>query len=312
MTENRVPTGVPTGGQFAVSAKAEAAVSLSETPVHDVSTLRPDVVSHVALGPGRAWATLCGLDGCDERVYGDAVGSVASAKTRHRFTEHREDGDEVFLRVDEWVTSEKDGIRVSFTDIGEGVHGDYDETDPTDVALLRLDVQVRPEHPQAEPHDEAEPGWHWVQGETSLCTNVERDNVTPEQMRRLLGGVRADLIAAGAGGSSLSGITKGFESMTTRDAARGESDSPTGTEIAKVIAERAGAEAVDWCDDCDTHTAHHRGHAPYSNALSCMDCDENGPKDDSHLADGPAAAPSYVNEHGLDLAPGQSPRAATQ
>jgi hypothetical protein len=36
-------------------------------------------------------------------------------------------------------------MNIVFVDIGEGLHGDYDPDDPTDVALLRLDYLVNGE-----------------------------------------------------------------------------------------------------------------------------------------------------------------------
>jgi len=36
----------------------------------------------------------------------------------------------------------RDHVRIDLTDIGEGIDGDYDEEDPTDVPLFRFDVFV--------------------------------------------------------------------------------------------------------------------------------------------------------------------------
>ncbi len=137
------------------------------------------------------------------------------------------------LAVDQWVVDEDAGIRVSFTDIGEGWNGDFDEDDPDDAALLRIDVQLRGTHPHASLDDDADEDengvWYWAQGDSSLCTNVERDRVTPQQLRRLADLAMADLKETSVNGWSVSGRVKSFESLTIADAGRNQPVTPPHT-----------------------------------------------------------------------------------
>ena len=51
---------------------------------------------------------------------------------------------EVIFRDTEIV---RDNVRVVLEDVGEGVRGDYNAYDPTDIALLRFTVYVKPRTP---------------------------------------------------------------------------------------------------------------------------------------------------------------------
>jgi hypothetical protein len=64
-------------------------------------------------------------------------------------------------------------VRVEWTDLGEGVDGDYDPTNPEDVALLRFDIS-RWNGFDWEPVDDA-----------SYCTNVPASTDTDTLMTLL-------------------------------------------------------------------------------------------------------------------------------
>lgn len=88
-----------------------------------------------------------------------------------------------------WVTSSDGTVRACFTFIGEGYDGDYDETDPDDAALYRLDVNV------AEPHLEVldvedlgngeDAGWGYP-SDGSICTHVRVDDLSEADAHELL------------------------------------------------------------------------------------------------------------------------------
>lgn len=61
-------------------------------------------------------------------------------------------------------------VKVSFDYIGEGVSGDYDPEDPSDVALLRLDVLVSAECGYGGEETD-DPAWLYPQ-DGSICTQV--------------------------------------------------------------------------------------------------------------------------------------------
>lgn len=261
MHPNRQPKGIPTGGQFAASAHAESGVALDQpfdlyphlgqhpipgpvaVPVHPVSAVRPSLVSHVALGPGRRWATACGQadprtgETCNELLVGETIGSVNSARAAHLHTEHRTDGTEVPLADEEWVTDQRHGVRACFVNLDEGWDGAFDPENPDDDNLLRIDVQVRPEHPEA---DAAENDYNDVDGDwcspsvsASWCTQVRADHITPEQKRRLLRQAVQDLAEQTRRGASLGPLIASFEGMADSDVPRYETDSPTAAEAAQ-------------------------------------------------------------------------------
>lgn len=59
---------------------------------------------------------------------------------------------------------DRDTVRVELDDIGEGICGDYDPTDPTDISLLRFSVYHRE-------NDE------WVElDDASYCTQLPTDS----------------------------------------------------------------------------------------------------------------------------------------
>lgn len=224
------------------------------------------------------------------------------------------------LGVDEWVVREDLGVRVSFTDIGEGYFGEHDEDDPDDAALLRLDVQVRGNHPHAATDDEADADeggtWYWAQGDSSLCTNIRRDHATPEQLRRLAGQVldRADGTHS-PGGRSISGVVKEFEGATENDAPRGDLDTLTVAERTAVMTRAYDSgmpETVEWCDTCEDHEGHAAIHRPHEDNQHCLGCEDRKIADyeastdwgDAVVPDAPGA---FVDKHGIDRTPGQTP-----
>jgi len=60
-------------------------------------------------------------------------------------------------------TLTKENVMVEWVDLGEGISGDYDETDPDDKVLLRFDFSIR---------DSIGSDWQEVP-DSSYCTNVE-------------------------------------------------------------------------------------------------------------------------------------------
>ena len=74
-------------------------------------------------------------------------------------------------------------IRLSLEDIGEGYSGDYDPSNPDDVALLRLDCLIRTStYPDGEETDD--PEWRYPDG-GSVCTLIPVA-ATKSQRRRFL------------------------------------------------------------------------------------------------------------------------------
>ncbi|MFS0885159.1 hypothetical protein [Aeromicrobium sp. 179-A 4D2 NHS] len=83
------------------------------------------------------------------------------------------------FRPGDW--REQGDFRATLVELGEGLNGEYDENDPTDVELYRIDVQVKGTHPWADLDDDPEDGiWFNTTGETSLCTNFAASSSTEE------------------------------------------------------------------------------------------------------------------------------------
>ena len=81
-------------------------------------------------------------------------------------------------------TVEGGGFLVQWVDIGEGNSGDYDPTDPTDVALLRFDIMRR--------DDDGE--WEQIQ-DGSYCTQMPIDTPAPF-LRKALEYILAQIVKA--------------------------------------------------------------------------------------------------------------------
>lgn len=64
---------------------------------------------------------------------------------------------------DLWLESEDKIFRVEWVNLGEGWYGDYDDTDPEDVNLLRFDCFVREDGEWRDP------------GNASYCTRMPAD-----------------------------------------------------------------------------------------------------------------------------------------
>lgn len=116
--------------------------------------------------------------------------------------------DEVYIpghgvRVDQWMPSIDEYVRASFTYIGEGYEGDYEEDDASDAALLRLDIQIAGTLPMA---DDLDGRWAWPQGEGSICTHVRLDHATPADLERLLSEAIAEARTLVESGGSFSGL----------------------------------------------------------------------------------------------------------
>jgi hypothetical protein len=262
----------------------------ANTPVFDLDQVRPGTTLHVGLGPGRALATRCGEDDCNALIHADDPGALTSKKTQHLHTEHRggiqvihTDGkpafayEEVGLKVDEWVVDEDKGIRLAFTNLDEGWDGDYDETDPEDDNLLRLDVQVRREHPLAdldEPFDADADEWYLPVNGGSMCTAVRADKTTPEQLRRLTREAMSRLADDGPTNTVMDGLSR----LTDIDAPAYQCDYPNAETVKAMMNglhyDVGAAETIGWCDSHDSY----QGHAvnpsnPYktSDCLACED-----------------------------------------
>lgn len=187
---------------------------MTEIPIHDFSTVKPGVATHVGLGPGRAWATICSKQDCYEHVYADDLDSLVLADARHVEVDHAETEQPVLL--DEWVTREKDGVRVLFTFENEGTKGRFDPDDPDDAALLRLYVQVRTESTIAGT-DSQEPGWSWPKSGDTICTSIERDAVSPTHLRKLLSGVADEIALAVREGYMRESVTDAFQHLSENE-----------------------------------------------------------------------------------------------
>ena len=79
-----------------------------------------------------------------------------------------------FKETDDLPVIEDDLIRIKWVNIGEGIHGDYNENNPNDVNLLRFDVSVKTDDGTWEDIEDA-----------SYCTQVPAD--TPkDDLKELL------------------------------------------------------------------------------------------------------------------------------
>lgn len=75
--------------------------------------------------------------------------------------------------------------KVEFSDLGEGYNGDYNEDDPSDVSLLRLDILVHPSHEMAETgYSSLDDEWVPMR-RGSYCTYVPHYTPVAEQQRLL-------------------------------------------------------------------------------------------------------------------------------
>lgn len=84
-------------------------------------------------------------------------------------------------------------VMVEWSDIGEGLSGDYDEEDPTDIPLLRFYVRQ-----QAVEACEAGATWWEDVEDASYCTNMPVGtpaNVQRRALRHILQAVKADVEA---------------------------------------------------------------------------------------------------------------------
>ena len=78
-------------------------------------------------------------------------------------------------------------VKVTLTNIGEGLFGDYDENDPQDIPLLRFDVYKRYDGPYTVADYEAGRGEYWDAIEdASYCTNMRADAPFDEAISALV------------------------------------------------------------------------------------------------------------------------------
>lgn len=87
------------------------------------------------------------------------------------------------LAVNDEIEIVKGDVKLSWINIGEGICGDYDKSDPEDINLLRFDVYVKEED---EVVYEGDVRGNWVPVENgSLCTQVPAAT-SKEELTRLL------------------------------------------------------------------------------------------------------------------------------
>ena len=72
------------------------------------------------------------------------------------------------LRIEEEIKKAKDGVMVTLSNIGEGIHGDYDKNDEDDVNLLRFYIYTD----EGRSCDPDKGGW---QEKDSWCTDLAAD-----------------------------------------------------------------------------------------------------------------------------------------
>lgn len=92
------------------------------------------------------------------------------------------------MKDGEWLVNGP--VRVCFTDIGEGVSGDYNPDDPEDTPLLRVDCNVRVGLGYCG-EDTDEPEWLYPQ-DGSICTAIPT-TTDDERLCELLGMIAKDL-----------------------------------------------------------------------------------------------------------------------
>ena len=79
-----------------------------------------------------------------------------------------------------------DDVRVEFVALGEGRDGDYNPDDPNDVELLRFDVYVRWDEPEAPESGFVSEGIEWASvDDGSYCCGIPVD-ATEEQKQAAL------------------------------------------------------------------------------------------------------------------------------
>lgn len=72
------------------------------------------------------------------------------------------------LGIEEEIKKAKDGVMVTLSNIGEGIHGDYDKNDEDDVNLLRFYIYTD----EGRSCDPDKGGW---QEKDSWCTDLAAD-----------------------------------------------------------------------------------------------------------------------------------------
>lgn len=99
--------------------------------------------------------------------------------------------------VEEWLVSDNGLFRARWTDLGEGLSGEYDPENDQDEPRLRVDVQVSDGDHYAADEDawlfEGDSDGWFTCHDGSTCTDVNTDTVTPEQRYRLLRSLLVDL-----------------------------------------------------------------------------------------------------------------------
>ncbi|MBA4372302.1 MAG: hypothetical protein C0402_05520 [Thermodesulfovibrio sp.] len=99
-----------------------------------------------------------------------------------------------------WLVNEAEDVRVEWCNLGEGCSGDFDETDPSDVNLLRFDIHVRI-HRNGEWEDP---------GDASYCTLMPAN--APEEL--LEAGLRHIMKAVESSIHNLQSIKKTCEELS--------------------------------------------------------------------------------------------------
>jgi hypothetical protein len=81
-----------------------------------------------------------------------------------------------------FAISNDGAVKVEWVDLGEGIFGDYDPSDPKDIPLLRYDAYVNRKHVNPEEYDDN--GLMWLDPEnSSFCTTIGTDTDKADLIR---------------------------------------------------------------------------------------------------------------------------------
>lgn len=113
-----------------------------------------------------------------------------------------------------WVISGDGSARACFEYIGEGYSGDYDDADPQDAALYRLDVHVAAEFADRMDTEPVEGETRWVYPDDgSICTQVHVDGLSAVEASSMLA-FAADMVAALLASGSSSSVKSAMDSLS--------------------------------------------------------------------------------------------------
>ena len=81
------------------------------------------------------------------------------------------------------VCVENNDCKVILTYIGEGYYGDYDENDPEDEPLLRVDLYLPADFYEEDPYDEEDKWPDWLDTADSTCTQLSARSSVDEAQK---------------------------------------------------------------------------------------------------------------------------------